>query len=461
MQNKNGISLDSTVKYELNAIAKSLDYTAFYDLNVTIHTPKANLPILYPIRFDRLKDYIDHFSDVLNLTIAVPGGDYAHLIFPNKDKLEITLEFVPLKSTTEYIRHLNGPSTKKRYIAKLTEVESDLAEGNNELQQNYQKANQHVIKHITFQLVDKTVMALRSKTFGTIVRNTTGMDVIRYCLTELSRNLSSGDSENIKGVNVVKGHSEEVRQHIIIPHLTKLVSVPKVVNEAVGGLYPTGFSYYLRGQYWYVYPLYDNTRFESSDMTLTIINLPANRLPGIEKTFRITATQLIVLSTGNVKFIDTSIAEKDSVGDVVRFVDSRQVIEGYGKRDGNKFIADYSGNITEAAIGGEVEDPNRATIQSSTTITAAYNNEFSKLASRNGTRALITWENSNDAALYPGMPVRYIFTSSGELRQLYGTLHQSDTVMTVVDNNVKQRKFKSITVLTCFLSNDVNNRKVK
>lgn len=461
MANDDSISLDSVIKYELSAISNTRNYTVFWDINITLHTPKKNVPILYPLRFDRLKDYIDHFSDVLNVTLAMAGGDYAHLVYPNRENLEITIEFIPLQSTTMYTRRINGKNIKKRYIAKLTDVESDIVEANNELQANKTKANQHVIVNKTFQLIDKTIMALRSKTFGTIVRNATGMDVIRYALTALSKDLDSGDSENIKGVNVVKGYSEEVRNHIVIPHLTKLVSLPKVVNDVVGGIYPTGFSYYLRDNYWYVYPLYDNTRYAKSDKTLTIINVPANRLPGIEKTFRVSDTQVVVISTGQVKFIDTSITERDSVGDVVRFVDSRKVIEGFGKVEGNKFLADYSNNITEAVLGNKTKDPNRATIQSSTVITAAYNNEFSKLSSRNGSRALITWENSDDEVLYPGMPVRYLFTVGGEARQLYGTLHQADTVLTIMDNNVKERKFKSITVLTCFLTNDVTNRKVE
>lgn len=454
-------SLDSVIQYELNAIKNAKNYTTHWGLEVFIHTPRATLPVLYIERFDRLKDYVERFADVTNVTVGIPSGMWSRDILPHKDKLELTIDFIPLMNSTEYTRVLSGNRIKRRYLAKLTHQDNSMVEGNQEQQLNKRKLDSESISVITFQLVSKQVMALRAKTVGMIARQTTGMNVIRYCLTEHSKKLESGEPEEIRGVVIAPGHSEEVREHVIVPHLTRLVSLPKVVDDAVGGLYPTGMSYYLDGNYWFVYPLFDTKRFAKSDQTLTIINVPANRLPGIEKTFRVTDTQLIVLSTGKVKYLDNSISEKDSFGDTVRFVDSRKVIEGFAKPGGNKLQADYTQNVTEMTIDQDVKDPSRASINTGVTVTSAYNKELTKLAMRNGSVVAITWESSNDFTLAPGIPVRFMYVVDGQARQLYGTLLSAETMIYQTNKNIKQQRFSSTTVLTCFLSKDVNNRNVE
>lgn len=454
-------TLASVIQYEIDAIKKSNHYTTCWDIEVHIHTPKATLPILYVERFDRLKDYVERFTDVVNITVAVPSGMWTRDILPHKDKLEISVEFVPIASTTQYTRLLSGERIKRRYLAKLTHEDNSMVESNSEQNSVKRKLDSESISVVTFQLVSKQVMALRAKTVGLIARKTTGMEVIRYCLTEHSKNLQSGEPEEIHGVHFVPGYTDEVREHVIVPHLTRLVSLPKVVDNAIGGLYPTGMSYYLEGNYWFVYPLFDTKRFAQAEHTLTIINVPANRLPGIEKTFRITKTQLIVISTGKVKYKDTSIAERDTYGDTVRFVDSRKVVEEFAKREDNKLQADYSKNVTEMTIDQNVKDPSRASIHTGVVVTSAYNKELTKLAMRNGTVVMITWENSNDFALYPGMPVRFMFVVDGQARQLYGTLLSAETMLYQANKDIKQQKFHSTTVLTCFLSKDVNNRQVE
>lgn len=451
-------TLDSIMQYEIDAIKNGQSYVIFYDVSVTIHTPKGDLDILYPIRFDRLKDYVDHFSDVINLTVAVTGGVMAHDIFPNQENLEITLKMIPLMNTTTYNKLDNGEILNKRFIARLTKHEGQLVEGNSDAVTQREVAGSEHIVSCTFQLVDKVIMALRSKTVGNIVRNVKPMELIKFCLTEYSKDLGSGDSEKIAGVNIVPGFTEEEREHIIIPHLTRLTTLPRVVNEAVGGLYPTGFSYYLEDNFWYVFPLYDTTRFSKSDYTLTIINVPKNRLPGIEKTFRVTPTQVIIMSTGEVKHVDTSITERDTLGTATRFVDSRKVIEGFGEREDNKFITNFDSNVTEATVSALTSDPTQQAVHQQIKVTSAYNLEYSRLSERNGSKMIITWENSNDILLYPGMPVRYMFLVQGKAHQLYGTLLAAETMSTPTNKDPQQKKFGSTTTLSCFMTRDVNNR---
>lgn len=454
-------SLASVIKQEINLISSKPAYTVFYDMDITVHTPKGDVKVLYPVRLDRLKDFVSRFSDVINLSFAMPTGSYEHDVVPYNDNLEVTLNLIPLMSTQDYNRLTSSKIINKRYFARLTEQTSKLVEGNTDLVINKKMLNEQEITIVTVQLVDKVVMALREKTIGTIVRQANPMDIIKYFLTEQSKNLNSGDAEDIKGVNVVDGFTQEVREHVIIPPLTRLTNLPNVVNEQVGGIYSTGFSYYFDSNWWYVYPLYDTTRYAKSDYTLTIINVPKNRLPGSEKTFRLTKNQVIIISTGKVKYEDTARSEKDSLGTVTRFIDSRKVIEGFGEQTDNKFVTDFSSNVNEAGLEPEKNDPTRQELHSGPKVTSAYNKEYSKLAQRQGSKMQVTWENSNDAVLSPGMPVRYMFLVNNKVRQLYGVLLASETLMVPINKNPKLKKMGATTVLSCFMSRDITNSKVE
>lgn len=454
-------TLDSVMKYEIEAIKRSRQKTTYYDIQATIHTPKGDLKILYPVRFDRLKDFVGRYSDVINLSVAVQSSMMAHDIFPNQDSLEVTLKLLPLKNETTYTRELGKAILNKRYVARLTDHRGSLAEGNVDTVTNKHIPGKEMITVCTFQLVDKVVMALRSKTVGLIARKAKPMDVIKYCLTEHSKDLGSGDSEKISGVTVVPGYTEEEREHIIVPHLTRLTTLPRLVNEAVGGIYPTGFSYYLHGDFWHVFPLYDTTRFAKSDLTLTIINVPKNRLPGIEKTWRMTPTQVIIMSTGEVQQQDTSISDRDTYGTATRFVDARKVIEGFGTRKDNKFTTNFETNVTEASLNLPDSDPTQQAVHQEIKVTSGYNLEYSKLAERAGSKMMITWENSDDSVVYPGMPVRYMFLVNGVPHQLYGTLLAAETMTVATNRDPAQKRFGSTTTLSCFMSRDITNRTVQ
>lgn len=449
-------TLSSVMQYEIDAIFRSPLPTVFYDMEVTIHTPSKDIKVLYPEYMGRLKDFVARYSDLVNVGVTLPLGTLIHDIYPHRESLEVTLKLIPLKATTVYEKYEQGIIISARYIAKLTKTSSELAEGNTDVATNKQLANEQHLAGIELQLIDKTAIDIKSLTVGMIARKQKAIDVIKYCLTAYSKEVVNNSGQPIRGVTVAPGYSEDVREQIMIPQLTRLVDLPNNVNKSVGGIYPTGFSYYLDGTNWFVYPLYDTKRYAKSDMTLTIINVPKNRLPGTEKTFRVTATQLIVISTGAVKHNDDFEYKKGSVGNAVRFVDANKIGEGFGEVKDNKFIPSRTLNTNESAMASDDPEPvQQFFTDGQTKVTSQTNLEYSRLAEQAGSEAMITWENSNDSLIYPGMPVRYMFLANGEARQLYGTLLAAETSMTPTNNTPTKKRLSSTTVLSCFLERDV------
>lgn len=451
-------TLASIMQYEINELASSPINTIYFDIEAVVHTPNQDIKILYPVNLGRLKDFINRYSDLVNLTVAMPLGTAIYDIYPFKEKLEITLKLIPLTTTTIYEKYAAGEIRSQRFIAKLTEGSSSLVEGESDIVANKAFADEKHITEISFQLISKITDEIKDLTVGFIARDTNPMEVIKYALTKYSKAVEVDASDMVQGVCVTSGYTELAREHVIIPHLTRLVDLPNVVNKACGGLYPAGFSYYLDQGFWFVYPLYDTTRFGREDYTLTILNVPKNRLPGTEKTFRVTPTQLIIIVTGNTKHEDMFDYDKGHEGDATRFIDSNKIVEDFGVTIDNKLMVRRHVNTRQTTLNDEGVSSQYGT-KGRAKITSAINEEYSKLAARNGSKLMTEWQNSNDVLLVPGMPVRYMFLAGNETRQLYGTLVAAETSMVATNNTPTKKKFMSVTALSCFLERDITNTK--
>lgn len=454
-------TLASIMQYEIDTVFRSPLATVFFDMEVIIHTPKKDIKVLYPGSMGRLKDFVNRYSDLVNVSVTVPLGTLVHEVFPHKENIEVTLKLIPLKSTTVYEKYEQGIIRSSRYVAKLTEQSSKLAEGNSDVMTNKQMGNEQHLTSVELQLISKSAIDIKALTVGMVARKVRAIDVILYCLTEYSKQVVNNSGQSIKGVDIAPGYSEEIREQVIVPQLTRLVDLPNNINQSVGGLYPTGFSYYLDDSFWFVYPMYDVKRYAKSDNTLTIINVPKNRLPGTEKTFRVTPSQLIVISTGEVKHNDDFEYKKGSVGNAVRFVDAKKIPEGFGETAGNKFIPSKVMNTNESAMKSDDAEPiQQYFTKGQTKVTSNSNLEYSRLAEQAGSQIMVTWENSNDALLTPGMPVRYMFLVNGVAHQLYGVLLAAETSMTPTNNTPTRKRFTSTTVLSCFVERDVTKTNV-
>jgi len=134
---------------------------------------------------------------------------------------------------------------------------------------------------------------------------------------------------------------------------------------------------------WYIYSPFNIKQFHKSFNTLTIVNMPKDKLPGIEVSFRKTGNQVIILATGDTAHIDNSEAQTANLGNGVRFVDSRTIMDGFGEVINNKFVVDRSKNVTQVSNPNQQRKVN-VTTQSNVRITSSYNLEYSELMRKAG-----------------------------------------------------------------------------
>lgn len=443
--NKNASNiLETIMREEITAITTSPAQVVSYNYRVEIHTPTLTIPALMVSSVNLLRDYYTRFGDVVSLQASFAMGDVLHRILPYHTQLEITLIKIPLQTNSKYEEITGAGNRVIRYTAKLYNAENVLLEGKQMEAASQSESNKNNLIALDFQLISRDLEELRVKTFGSIIRKSNGADAIRavlmcHCL-------------KTRGVDVEPGYSAQIKEHITVPHQSRVVDIPKLINKLVGGLYPTGFRYYMQGSMWYLYSPYNVKRYDTSPTTLTIINLPKDKLSQMEVTFRKVGGQVIILATGDTSHFDESETSIQNQGNGFKFVDSNKVFQDFGEIKDNKFIVNRTKNVTQVVNKNQERAVNIAP-EISTRVTSGYNLEYSEVMRRAGSLVQVQWESSEIDHIHPGMPVRYMYMDSGLPKEIYGRVIATETKSRQTNRSPTQRIFTNDSILTVFVSN--------
>lgn len=374
------------------------------------------------ISVEIFRDFRKNFGDEIELEIMIPAGTFVYDVYPSRKDLMISLrrEGRQIESDSPLL----SPDIEAQQLrATLVDDYSAAVEGMRSSAHSRESLNLMEVMNVRFQLIDMALEHVRLHSVGGLFRDAVVGDVLKYILTTIANDIELDDTNKIKGVEMVDSPNTDKYKHIVIPSGTRLPDVPVLLQKKVGGLYPTGMGAYLYRQYWYVFPLYDLTRFDKSLKTLTLINIPTNQMPGIERTYRTTANQIIALVTGDVKHLDRSEAVIQNEGNGVRYLDARRVVDGYAdtSEGENKAKVMRADNNNEFMSESRENGLNNVRTSSSK-ITANKFDEMSKLAQRMGSEIQCMWENSAIGAIYPGMPVKFMYIKSDQIRELKGVV---------------------------------------
>ena len=401
---------------------------------------------------NRYRDYIEDFTQKLIITVNATLEQYERLVHSDTSAITLSLTLYEIDFNSAFsLAALNRPK-QFTYKAKLLEIDSSQISQNNPMSNNPQTGGM-TFREFNLQLLEPCFESVSIRTVGGVFRQTNGIDLIKTILTNFSTDDEMDAITSVKGVDVVDGYNEKISEQIIIPHMTPLTKAISLVNKNCGGLYPTGFSYFLQNNLWYIFPPYDLTRFNKTNRTITVVNLPKDRLPGIEKTYFNSSTKLIVLSTRDTIIVDNREAKTFNEGSSIRFVDANKLYESFGTTKDNKFMVNASDNVNEVTLGTRTDNMNvlRAT---ETRITSNKNNELTKLAKSKGFYMQLTWENSDDSLVHPGMAAKILFLKDNKPASVTGVLIESETIWSPMEKSFKHVKLQSTSVLTFFVGNE-------
>ena len=402
------------------------------------------------------RDFHRYFTDQIVLEVLIAAGDYVYDIYPNRQDLVVTLtKEGRLRGADAALLapDIGGQQFRATLLDQYSS--STVVEGLRSIAHSKQALNTVDILTIKLQLLDLATDKIRLHTVGGVFSDTSLPDILNYILTSVSGQLKLDESNTIKGVEMVESPNKDLYKHVVIPHGTNFVSIPRFLHEKIGGLYPTGLGFYIFRQYWYVYPLFDLTRYDKTVKTLTLINIPINKLTNTDWTFRKTANQVIALVTGDVKHLDLTESKLQNEGNGVRYLDSRLVVDGFAdtSEGENKAIIARTSNNNEFVTDERASGLNNVMMSDSRISSNKYA-ELSKLAQRTGAEIQCTWENSDMGAVYPGMPVKFLYIKNNKVRELKGIVLGADHYVQTHGKGITESRHRTDTTLHLFVTRE-------
>jgi hypothetical protein len=398
------------------------------------------------INIDR--DYHGNYADVIIIDLLVPAGAFRTKIEPFDSTLEVLLWKMPYHENSP---HGNTSAKVQTQRYRATIIEDGVHKLKTATPDNYSSSGADLsgFTMIHLQLMDSAIEQLRMKTVGGIFRDEVPANVLRNVLGSESVGLQSS-GEGIRGVDLVEPSNKTPSPHLIIPHGTPLVQLADYIQAWCGGIYSTGMGCYLQKGLWYLYPEADLTRFNKPHKSLTLINVPSNRLPSIERTYRETPNQVIVLGTGDIKHFDNVEKVALNEGNGVRFTDGSKIMSGFGTYKNGEYVIERGTNTSEF-LANERETGLQKVGTSPARITTNAFNEYSKLAFRQVTYVQMEWQNSNDSLIYPGMPVKLVYESKGIVKSTMGVMFRAQHFITGDGNTMVNSNHRCTSILTVLI----------
>jgi hypothetical protein len=385
----------------------------------------AGSEIIVPFKLvsvDIVRNYNQDYSDDIQIKVMFTEGVFNKKIMPWLASLEIALKRSPIV-VGEATANANQKAEVQRYRGIFLEEPTPYVKGATPDNIDTEGADLTGFKVVEFQLMDMVIEQLRGRSVGGIFKNAKAADVLRLLLGKESKKIDVPSEIAVKGVDMVEPSNTTVRETVIIPHGLPLIDLPDYLQVHCGGIYSAGMGFYLQRGMWYVFPEFDTTRFKKELKTLTVINVPPNKMPGVDHTYRTTGNQVIILSTGGFRHSDDSDNLQLNIGNGVRFTNADNVIDGYGKYENGKYSVDRTKNNSEFTAFDRPTGINKAMV-SNVRITSNPFNEYSSLARRNCSHVMFVWENSNDSLIYPGMPCKLIYEDNDEVKETEGVVNQ-------------------------------------
>ena len=364
-------------------------------------------------------DFIKAYADEIICTLLIPLGKYARLIYPNRSNLEITLTKSPLREASEEISK-DAPLESERYSATLIDGDKSPTVGQGRETNDEDSLDLMDILNVSFQLTNKAVEKIRMLSVGGIFRNTTVKDTLRCLLTKEAQNIKIDNKRVLDGVDIVEPNNLNVRDHVLLPQGIKLFDVCDYVQKNIG-VYNSGIGSYIRNKIWYIFPLYDTTRFTTTKHTLSVLVLPRSKFPQLERTYKKKGNSVTILITSETGFRDDSGTQYLNYGNGARFADANKFMDGFNETVNNATVVARAKNVSEFKLEDRPDKVNLVNVTESK-ITANPYYEYSKVIARKGGVFKAIWENSDPSLIFPGMVTRLSYFDSGEVKEIYATL---------------------------------------
>lgn len=418
-----------------------------------IHVMSRNLdfPALKVVEIDTTSDHEVNFSDETMIKLSVSAGTYGNQVYPFRDYLEMTVTAYPLMETGDVPDPSQQPIVT-RYQATLVDTGDPQIHSNGMNTPSQEGLDLSNLIEVEFQLIDKMLEQLRMSATGGVHRIAQVGDVLKAQLSNVGQSAQVDQKLKLKGVDMVPASNQNQRDHVIIPHGLSLQDLPEWLHQKCGGIYSAGLGSYLKKGFWYIYPCYDTTRLATSKDKITVILVPTNRFPNIERTYMQKGDNIVIVATGSVQFRGDSTKQQLNHGNGTRFMDAEKVLEGWITTNNNKALA-ARGNIINEFVSTPRPNGLNNVQMAKDPISANPFSQSSDLTRRQGSVVACVWENSNPDLLKPSTMANILYLANDTVQSLSGVLSKAQTHTAMSGIGMTNGRHVSRTAMSFFVQN--------
>lgn len=399
----------------------------------------------------KISKYSTAISDFTFVTVNIFKGIYFQLLGTNRRMLSLTLTQTPnsVTGTTSAI----GMSIVRTYDAYLTDNTSEAVETRSGQLTGTHLDDLGELINVDVHLVERGLAEFRLWNIGGVYRNVTMLELMQGLMSQPLK--AFGDGLNV-GYNVTVYPTSNTERYYqrLIPNGVPLIDLPGWLQKK-WGVYSAGLGYYLTQKMWYVYPLYDYTRYNASTKRMTIVNVPVNEMVGLTNTYFTEGAELYVFATGKTKHIDTSDRQLDISGTGFRSAIMGNLIDHF--TESKQGVTSIPTGRNLIAVTYEQREGNLDNIRPVPGLLSCNPwADSSKAISNMGNIVNVTWEYSNPDLLVPGMPLKFIYKALGVAYSLFGILQAVNTHTATPQKSVLDNRYVTTSNLTLFVERPSN-----
>lgn len=396
-------------------------------------------------RLDIHSDFENNYRDDIAITLLVPLGTMLDKIAPYQDDLMIKL--------TEKISD-SYDFRETEYKAYLMEdMPNDIERASDPAYRDMNTSNMVSNVNVTFSLTLPIVEYIDAIHTGTVVRQVPPFSVLKVLFDKHLSELNLSQDDVIKSITMVEPSNYEPREQIVIPHNTRLVDLPTILQNEMGGIYSAGLGFYLSRRSLHFWPLYDVERNEEMKSRLHVYIPSSKHSTIIDSTFKKEGGLVSILASGKPRIVDDTLGQTYAQGDSVRYLDGTKAFSPMGDVKDGVINSQRASRNVEASL---VNTGKRVGSVSGTSghITSNIYKEMSKKAKLDGIYLIVQWRYSNHYLITPGMITNVYMFDGNDTREIPGIVMSITTKYELEQAGINNPTLLPSSVVTVFIKRE-------
>lgn len=386
------------------------------------------------------RDYIQNYGDEATTELLFTEEQVQQLIVPHIDDLELVLTRIPL--TARDTNSVTVPPTTESFKVVIP---SDIITGLG-LNNTTPRDLQHSFKSIVCQLISKYTYNLRLESIGGVFAMTTAEDFVKTIISRSLEALDFDTGNEPLGVDFYPSDTADTpRDTLLIKTGTPIVDLPNYVQDNCGGIYNTGLGSYIQNNHWFIYPLYNDQRFNDTRRALHLVMVPQSSLPEQDHSYRV-EDGLVMAIVSDAKLQSRTNRAQLTEGNAVALVAPNALKNNFSLKDNSATIANPDAVMGIIASKQRPDGLNKITFSNSRiSINAAR--ELSRLSERDLKDVQVSWAYSDPDLVYPGMPVQLVYNEHDLPITLQGVVVGSESMLQMASKGLTNEQWFYKTIL--------------